>query len=118
MNWRSWIKLATLVGYFAFIAISAVIDFTPGKQIGTNFIYFWADLIKILPFAFVLIGNAQFETIIVTVTESVRNRNNTIINTIAKNTTPEPRNGFLYTDYKGQRKTRWPAKNMSYTQKF
>ena len=56
MNRRSWIKLAVLVGYLAFITISAMIDFSPGKQIGSNFIYFWADLIKILPFAFVLIG--------------------------------------------------------------
>lgn len=56
MNWRSWIKLAVLVGYLIFIAVSTVIDFSPGKQIGSNFIYFWADLIKVLPFAFVLIG--------------------------------------------------------------
>jgi len=56
MNRRSLIKLAVLVGYLAFIAISTVIDFSPGKQIGSNFIYFWADLIKVLPFAFVLIG--------------------------------------------------------------
>jgi uncharacterized membrane protein YraQ (UPF0718 family) len=56
MNRRSWIKLAVLVGYLAFIAVSMVINFSPGKQIGSNFIYFWADLIKVLPFAFVLIG--------------------------------------------------------------
>ena len=56
MNRRSWIKLAVFVGYLAFITISAMIDFSPGKKIGSNFIYFWADLIKVLPFAFVLIG--------------------------------------------------------------
>lgn len=56
MNRQSWIKLAMLVGYLVFIVISAVFDFSPGKQIGSNFIYFWADLIKVLPFAFVLIG--------------------------------------------------------------
>ena len=56
MNRRLWIKLTALVGYLAFIAISAVIDSSPGKQIGSNFIYFWTDLIKVLPFAFVLIG--------------------------------------------------------------
>ncbi|RKY09048.1 MAG: hypothetical protein DRP66_03150 [Planctomycetota bacterium] len=56
MNRRSWIKLAVLVGYLAFIATSAATGFSPGKQIGSNFIYFWADLIKVLPFAFVLIG--------------------------------------------------------------
>jgi uncharacterized membrane protein YraQ (UPF0718 family) len=56
MNQRSWIKCTALVGYLAFIAISAMINFSPGKQIGYNFIYFWADLIRILPFAFVLIG--------------------------------------------------------------
>ncbi len=56
MNKRSLLKLAVLVGYLTFIAISAVINFSPGKEIGSNFIYFWADLIKVLPFAFVLIG--------------------------------------------------------------
>ncbi len=56
MNQRSWIKFAVLVGYLAFIAISAVIDYSPGKEIGSNFMYFWFDLIKVLPFAFVLIG--------------------------------------------------------------
>jgi len=56
MNKRSWLKLAVLVGYLGFIAIAAVIGFSPGKEIGSNFIYFWADLIKVLPFAFVLIG--------------------------------------------------------------
>ena len=56
MNKRSLLKLAVLVGYLMFIASSAVIDFSPGKEIGSNFIYFWADLIKVLPFAFVLIG--------------------------------------------------------------
>ncbi len=56
MNQRSWIKFAVLVGYLAFIAISAVIDYSPGKEIGSNFMYFWLDLIKVLPFAFVLIG--------------------------------------------------------------
>jgi len=45
-----------LAGYLGFIVISAAINFSPGKQIGFNFIYFWADLIKVLPFAFVLIG--------------------------------------------------------------
>lgn len=56
MNKQSWLKLALLVGYLAFIAISTVIDFSPGKVIGSNFVYFWADLVKVLPFAFVLIG--------------------------------------------------------------
>jgi len=56
MSARSWIKLAALSGYLMFIAISAVAGFSPGKQIGSEFIYFWADLIRVLPFAFVLIG--------------------------------------------------------------
>jgi len=34
MNRRSWIKSALLVGCLAFIVISAMIDFSPGKQIG------------------------------------------------------------------------------------
>jgi uncharacterized membrane protein YraQ (UPF0718 family) len=45
-----------LAAYLAFISVSAVIDSSPGKEIGSNFIYFWADLIRVLPFAFVLIG--------------------------------------------------------------
>ncbi|MHC4580429.1 MAG: hypothetical protein ACYS14_03165 [Planctomycetota bacterium] len=56
MNRRSLIKLTGLVSYLAFIAVSAVTDSSPGKGIGSNFVYFWADLIKVLPFAFVLIG--------------------------------------------------------------
>ena len=56
MNKSSSMKCAVLVGFLAFIAISAVIDYLPGKKIGSNFMYFWFDLIKILPFAFVLIG--------------------------------------------------------------
>ena len=56
MKRRSWIKFAVLVGYLTFVVISAVIDFSPGKEIGFNFIYFWGDLIKVLLFAFVLIG--------------------------------------------------------------
>ncbi len=56
MNKRLWIALAALVGYLAFITISGVIGFSPGRKIGSNFIYFWADLIEVLPFAFVLIG--------------------------------------------------------------
>jgi len=56
MNKWVWIKLTALVAYLGFIAISVVVDFSPGKEIGSNFVYFWADLIKVLPFAFVLIG--------------------------------------------------------------
>ncbi len=56
MNKRSWMKFSVLVGYLVFIGISTVIGYSPGKEIGTNFMYFWVDLIKVLPFAFVLIG--------------------------------------------------------------
>lgn len=56
MNHWSWVKFTMLVVYLGFIAISAVIDFSPGKEIGSNFMYFWVDLLKVLPFAFILIG--------------------------------------------------------------
>lgn len=56
MNHWSWVKFTMLVAYLGFIAISAVIDFSPGKEIGSNFMYFWVDLLKVLPFAFILIG--------------------------------------------------------------
>lgn len=56
MKRRSLIKIVALIGYLGFISISMLVDFSPGKSIGSHFIYFWADLLKVLPFAFVLIG--------------------------------------------------------------
>ena len=42
--------------YFAFIVVSLLIGFKPGEEIGHNFISFSADMLKILPCAFILIG--------------------------------------------------------------
>ena len=54
---RNKILLIALIGtYFVFIFISFLIELPPGKEIGGNFIFYFIDMIKILPFAFILIG--------------------------------------------------------------
>ena len=52
-------KIVTIVSIsvcIVFILFSFIIGFYPGEQIGINFITFSADMLKILPCAFVLIG--------------------------------------------------------------
>ncbi|WDV46851.1 permease [Clostridiaceae bacterium M8S5] len=49
-------KLALFIIYIAFIIASLVFSYDPGIQIGKNFYIFALDMIKVLPFAFVLIG--------------------------------------------------------------
>ena len=53
-------KLWAIAGYFIFILASFLVGFTPGKQIGYNFIAFAIEMLKVLPCAFILIG--LFET--------------------------------------------------------
>ena len=54
---RNKILLIALIGiYFVFIFISFLIELQPGKEIGGNFVFYFIDMIKILPFAFILIG--------------------------------------------------------------
>jgi uncharacterized membrane protein YraQ (UPF0718 family) len=45
-----------IAGYALFLAISLIIDFEPGKQIGRNFLTFATTMVTLLPFAFLLIG--------------------------------------------------------------
>jgi len=50
------ITVAGLLLYFVFILFSSVTGFEAGKRIGGNFITFSADMFKLIPFVFVLIG--------------------------------------------------------------
>ncbi len=50
------IRVVIISSYIAFILFSFIAKFDPGKQIGKNFITFSADMIKVLPCAFILIG--------------------------------------------------------------
>ena len=50
------IKTVGITMYFLFVGLSFVFRFSPGKEIGCNFISFSKELLKILPFAFILIG--------------------------------------------------------------
>ena len=45
--------------YVLFIAVSLLIGFNPGRQIGLNFVTFSVEMLKILPCAFILIGLFQ-----------------------------------------------------------
>lgn len=42
--------------YLGFILLSYIIGFSPGEKIGDNFIAFSIPMLKLLPFAFILIG--------------------------------------------------------------
>lgn len=53
---RGLVKAGLAAGYLVFVVVSGVFGFGPGREIGSNFVEFWADLIKVLPFAFLLIG--------------------------------------------------------------
>jgi len=50
------IKIVGVTAYFLFLGFSFVSGFDSGKEIGYNFISFSRELLKILPFAFILIG--------------------------------------------------------------
>lgn len=42
--------------FAAFILVSSMIGFTPGKEIGRSFLSFFLEMLKVLPCLFVLIG--------------------------------------------------------------
>lgn len=50
------IKKALTPLFFAFLLFSYLFGFEPGKQIAHNFVYFSLEMLKLLPFAFILIG--------------------------------------------------------------
>jgi uncharacterized membrane protein YraQ (UPF0718 family) len=49
-------QIVVVAGYLVFLCISFMIEFEPGKQIGFNFFIFAGDMLKIVPFAFILVS--------------------------------------------------------------
>jgi uncharacterized membrane protein YraQ (UPF0718 family) len=56
MKWNRVIRLAILSGYAIFIALSWIIGYDAGQEVGENFASFALDMLKIVPCAFILIG--------------------------------------------------------------
>lgn len=56
MKRTSLIKTAGITAYFLFLGFSLFYRFNTGEQIGHNFISFAKELLKVVPFAFVLVG--------------------------------------------------------------
>ncbi len=56
---KNLITIVTLSAYFAFLILSFLIDFEPGKLIEKNFVSFSLSMLKLLPAAFILIGLFQ-----------------------------------------------------------
>ncbi|MEA2081641.1 MAG: permease [Elusimicrobiota bacterium] len=50
------VKISAFLLYAAFIFLSSIFGFNPGKQIGHNFIIFFLEMLKLLPCIFILIG--------------------------------------------------------------
>jgi len=50
------IRIAFISLYIVFLIVSWIFGFSPGKEIGYNFVSFSVAMLKILPFAFILIG--------------------------------------------------------------
>ncbi len=55
-KWYLNAKILALVAYVVFVATSFYADYLPGVQIGQNFFSFAAEMLTILPCAFILIG--------------------------------------------------------------
>jgi uncharacterized membrane protein YraQ (UPF0718 family) len=53
---KSPLKIAIFTLFALFLIVSIFTDFTPGKEIGINFGSFTFEMVKILPFIFILIG--------------------------------------------------------------
>lgn len=50
------IKAGAVILYISFVSLSFIYGYRPGKQIGQNFATFAIEMIKLLPFVFILIG--------------------------------------------------------------
>lgn len=48
--------LIGLIGYGVFLILSILFDFEAGKQVGNNFMFFFWDMFKLFPPAFILVG--------------------------------------------------------------
>ncbi|MFC1936955.1 permease [Chloroflexota bacterium] len=53
------IKVVGISCYVLFLIVSWLLGFNPGKEIGYNFVSFSVSMLKILPFAFILLGLFQ-----------------------------------------------------------
>ncbi len=49
-------RTVSILGYAFFVIISLISGFSPGKEIGANFVSFSDEMLKLLPPAFILIG--------------------------------------------------------------
>jgi len=49
-------QIVIIAAYLVFLGISFITGFEPGKQVGLNFFTFALAMLKIVPFAFILIG--------------------------------------------------------------
>ena len=56
MKRGSIIKIAVILAYAIFLAVSWACGFNPGREISQNFASFALEMLKILPCAFILIG--------------------------------------------------------------
>lgn len=56
MKTNSIPRTVSIAVYVLFVAVSLIIGYGPGKEIGQNFAVFSIEMIKVLPCAFILIG--------------------------------------------------------------
>jgi uncharacterized membrane protein YraQ (UPF0718 family) len=56
MKRKDTIRIVGISCYALFVAVSFVYGFSPGEEIGNNFVSFSVDMLKLLPCAFILIG--------------------------------------------------------------
>jgi uncharacterized membrane protein YraQ (UPF0718 family) len=56
MKRKNTIRIVGISCYVLFVAVSFVYGFSPGEEIGNNFVSFSVDMLKLLPCAFILIG--------------------------------------------------------------
>jgi uncharacterized membrane protein YraQ (UPF0718 family) len=53
---KTVVKTGIVILYITFVTLSFIYGYNPGKQIGHNFASFTIEMIKLLPFIFILIG--------------------------------------------------------------